>query len=139
MNQRELREHIRKIAKTDGRYRAEAFFFVSEAIGYTVTAVKAGRIAARAGENRGTGDEFHVSGRELLEGIRLAALEKWGRLAPAVFRHWGVFRTEDFGEIVFLMVEDEEMAWSKRDCDTRDDFRNGYDFAEAFKDGFREK
>ncbi|MBP5232236.1 MAG: hypothetical protein J6333_02395 [Planctomycetes bacterium] len=132
MNLKEQLEHMRKLAAADGRYRAEAFVFVSEAIAYTVEAIRHGKIPPAPGGSRGEGDMFHVSGRELLEGIRLLAKERWGELAPLVLRHWGVRRTEDFGEIVFCMVEDPDMAWSKRDCDTRDDFRDGFDFDTAF-------
>lgn len=128
----DIKGHIRTLAATDGRYNENAFFFVSEAINFTVSAIKQGKITISPNEFRGDGDEFHVSGKELLEGIRLLAQERWGILAPLVFHRWGVFRTEDFGEIVFLMVEDEKMAWSRRECDSREDFRNGYDFATAF-------
>ena len=75
---------------------------------------------------------FHISGHELLEAMRRLARERWGCLARQVLENWGVRRTEDVGEIVFLMVEDEKLEWKRRDSDTRADFENGYSFREEF-------
>ena len=73
-----------------------------------------------------------MTGRRLLDGIRELALERFGLLARAVFERWGVRSTEDFGNIVFLLVENEQM--SKTEEDSIDDFRDGYDFAQTFED-----
>ena len=133
MNPREHLQYIRDLARRDGRYSPEAFVFISEAIGATAKWLQDGTISPNdAGPNRGGEGEFHVSGKELLTGIRRLALEKWGPLAPTVFRHWGVRRTEDFGEIVFCMVEDATLQWKRRDCDTRADFADGFDFDSSF-------
>ena len=125
---------VTALARRDGRYSPEAFFFVSEALGHTVEWIREGKIAP---QDRGASREehenaFHVSGQELLVGFRRLARERWGRLARQVLRRWGMRRTEDVGAIVFLMVNDPAMRWKKRDCDTEDDFRGGFDFAEAF-------
>ena len=124
---------IQKIALDDGHYAPEAFLFVSEAIAHTVDWIRKGEIQPQdVGSNRGESDEFHVSGHELLKGLRRLAHERWGSMARTVLATWGVHRTEDFGRIVFLMVENEEMQWRKRDCDSEADFADGFDFAEAF-------
>jgi len=47
----------------------------------------------------------HVSGQQLLEGIRDLSLQQFGPLAKTVLEHWGVTRCEDFGDIVFNMVD----------------------------------
>ena len=44
--------------------------------------------------------------------------------------HWGIQRTDDFGRMVFTMIE--AGAMSKTQQDTPEDFRAVYDFAEAF-------
>jgi uncharacterized repeat protein (TIGR04138 family) len=75
--------------------------------------------------------EQHVSGQELLEGIRELALQTFGPMAITVFEEWGITRCEDFGELVFSMVENGLLR--KTEKDTREDFRNGYDFTEAFR------
>lgn len=131
-----MKDHIERIhylARSDKRYAPEAFFFVSEAIARTVEWVRKGELAPTDQEHeRGEGEEYHVSGQELLVGIRRLARERWGLMARYVFDVWGVRRTEDFGEIVFLMVEDPELQWRKRENDTREDFAAGYDFKDAF-------
>ncbi|HTQ50057.1 MAG TPA: Minf_1886 family protein, partial [Candidatus Acidoferrales bacterium] len=77
----------------------------------------------------------HVSGQELLNGIRQFALQQFGPMVMTVFEEWGVRHSRDFGEIVFNMVEIGLLA--KTDKDTRDDFQNGYDFTEIFRKPFQ--
>jgi uncharacterized repeat protein (TIGR04138 family) len=72
----------------------------------------------------------HVGGHELCWGLRDYALEKWGLMARAVLNHWGVRSTLDFGHIVFAMVESGFMQ--KQPGDSIDDFRDVFDFREAF-------
>ena len=102
---------IVKLAETDGRYQVEAFHFVQETVCLTSQWVRNGDIKAQNEGPRGGEGEFHVSGQELLCGVLRNAREKWGLLAPVVLHSWGVNHTEDIGEIVFLMVEDESMEW----------------------------
>ncbi len=135
MTAKEHLNHIHRLARHDGRYAPDAFLFVSEAIAHTVNWVRDGTIQVTEQEKeRGDKDEFHVSGQELLRGVRKLARERWGCMARTVLEQWGVRKTDDFGEIVFLMVEDEELRWKKRECDRREDFANGYDFETAFDD-----
>ena len=110
-----LPKTMEKIVKKDKRYNAEAYNFVMEALHYTVSKLDKHR---------------HVTGQELLEGIKEYALEQFGVMTGTVFEHWGVRRTEDFGEIVFNMVEAGLMG--STDTDSKDDFKSGYDFSEAF-------
>lgn len=132
---REHFDHIRELAKLDGRYAPEAFIFVSEAISHTANWLRQGVIPPQdSGESRGEHDEFHVSGQELLMGIHKLAKERWGAMTVSIFHSWGLHKTEDFGEIVFCMIRDEKMNWKKRECDTIEDFANGYDFETAFND-----
>ena len=82
------KDHIDRIfviAQRDGRYSPDAFFFVSEAISQTVQWIKDGSIKPNdAGPTRGSGEEFHVSGRELLTGFERLARERWGMMAMPV-------------------------------------------------------
>lgn len=135
MTPHEHLKYIKELAERDGRYAPEAFVFVSEAIGVTAAWLKDGTLTENdIGHTRGADGEFHVSGRELLAGIRKLAGERWGALAGQVLLRWGVRRTADFGEIVFCMVEDEKLQWRKRECDSRADFAGGFDLATAFRD-----
>jgi uncharacterized repeat protein (TIGR04138 family) len=78
--------------------------------------------------------EHHVSGRQLLEGIRELALHQFGFLARTVFRLWNIHKTADFGEIVFNLIEANHM--SRRPEDRREDFHDVFDLNEALAAGF---
>ena len=118
-------EAVEQILARDSRYTREAYLFVREALDYTQRLVgKETRGAIR-----------HVSGQELLDGIRQFALNQFGPMVVTVLEEWGVHHCRDFGEIVFNMVETSLLA--KTEKDTRDDFQNGYDFTDAFRKPFR--
>lgn len=107
---------VEEIVRRDERYKEEAYLFLMEALEFTREKLK------RQG---------HISGQELLRGIKDYAREKFGFLAPTVFEYWGVTNTEDFGEIVFNMVEAGLLR--RRPEDKREDFKNVYNLKEAFK------
>jgi uncharacterized repeat protein (TIGR04138 family) len=111
------------IAK-DPRYQRDAYLFVKDALDHTQKLV----LKENKGELR------HVSGQELLGGIREYALTQFGPMTQMVFEEWGIKRCEDFGEIVFNMVEIGLLG--KTEQDSREDFANGYDFHEAFRKPF---
>ncbi|HTX22120.1 MAG TPA: Minf_1886 family protein [Candidatus Aquilonibacter sp.] len=117
-------EALEIILANDWRFTREAYLFVREALDFTQ------KITVK--ESRGT--IRHVSGQELLDGIRQYALQQFGPMVVTVFEEWGVKSCRDFGEIVFNMVGANLLA--KTDKDTRDDFQNGYDFTEAFRKPF---
>jgi len=108
----------------DRRYSREVYLFLREALDFTQKIV---------GKEK-CGVVRHVSGQELLNGIREFALQQFGPMAVTVFEEWGVRNCSDFGEIVFNMVESGLLA--KTETDTRDDFKNGYDFTDAFRKPF---
>ena len=74
----------------------------------------------------------HVSGQDLLRGIRDLALREFGLMARPVFRMWRVNATDDFGEIVFNLVEANLM--SKTDRDERADFAGVFDLDDLARD-----
>ena len=74
----------------------------------------------------------HVTGQQLCLGLRDYAIRQYGMLARTVLTHWNVRRTEDFGRIVFAMVAAGELR--KSDDDSPTDFREVFDFDEAFAD-----
>jgi len=112
---------MREIAQRDGRYAPEAFRFLFESLGHAV------RLAGREGADPG---ERHVTGQELLAGMRQYASEIFGPLAAAVWRSWGIHSTLDWGRVVFLLVDAKRL--SRQESDTIEDFRDGFDFEEAF-------
>ncbi len=110
-----LLEKIEKVVEENKPYTLEAFKFVLDALHETVTVLDKPR---------------HVSGQELLEGIRLYALKEYGPLAKTVLNYWGIHETEDFGKIVFLLVDIGLLR--KQPEDKIEDFRNIYSFDQAF-------
>lgn len=121
-------EALELILQRDRRYHRDAYLFVREALEHTEKIV--GR-AVREGTRQAI---RHVTGQELLEGIRAYALEQFGPMTLTVFNEWGVRCGEDFGEIVFNLVESNVFAKTKQD--SREDFKNSYDFDQAFRQPF---
>jgi hypothetical protein len=90
----------RRLAAQTGLYPAEAFQFVRDGLNRTSELVHG---------PGGPGDaDRHVSGQQL----------------------WNVHRTDDFGRIVFAMID--AGLFSKSQRDSLDDFRCVFDFQEAF-------
>ena len=106
---------LEKIAEEDTRYNFEAYTFLMSALNYTVNKLDKPR---------------HVTGQELLEGIREYGLEQFGPMTRTVFEHWGIKATEDFGRIVFNLVDVGLLG--KTEQDSINDFKNIYDFKEVF-------
>jgi uncharacterized repeat protein (TIGR04138 family) len=106
---------------------------VREALDHTQKLInKATKSESRAAADEpAEGKVRHVTGQELLAGIRSYALDQYGPMTLTVLGEWGVRRCEDFGEIVFNMVENHLLAKTKKD--SREDFKGGYDFEEAFR------
>jgi len=113
-------ELLNGILARDPRYTIEAYVFVRNGLDFSVRRLEKPR---------------HISGRELLEGIRGFTIEEFGPMAKTVLKGWGIKRTEDIGEIVFNMVETGLLG--KTEKDSRADFANGYDFDEAFRKPFQ--
>ena len=117
---------IEDIFSEDNRYPFEAVQFVREGLNHSVA-----KFHADGGES---GTVRHVSGPQLCTGLRELALNRWGMMARSVLEKWNIKQTRDFGEIVFLLVDNGWMQ--KEPSDQIDDFDNVYDFKEAFRQGF---
>lgn len=135
-----VQDILERIVTKDSRYDRDAYIFVREALDHTLKMLNKPSRQKSFRDTRETGDASkrmlsHVSGQQLLEGIRSYALQEYGPLAKTVLEHWGVTRCEDFGEIVFNMVEAGLLG--KTEQDTKADFADGYDFEEAFAAPFR--
>ncbi|MGH7943067.1 MAG: Minf_1886 family protein [Limisphaerales bacterium] len=115
---------VDQILARDLRYRREAYVFIREALDFTQ------KLMSR--ENRQK--VRHVTGKELLDGIRQFALKEFGPMAATVLGEWGITSCPDFGELVFNMVDAGLLA--RTDQDRREDFQNGYDFTSAFRRPF---
>ena len=111
------------------RYHQNAYQFVFQALKFTQERLERSTKTADAEEQ-----ESHISGQELLEGIRDLALDQFGMMAKTVFNHWKVRGTDDFGRIVFELVERGEMR--KTDRDRLRDFYGVFDFDEVFDSNY---
>lgn len=127
MQEVSFEEALELIRAKDPRYQREAYLFLREALDYTQKTI--------GKDNKGR--IRHVSGQELLEGIRQYAINQFGPMAMLVLEEWGVRACSDFGELVFNMVEIGLLA--KTEKDSRADFRGGYDFYDAFRKPFLPK
>jgi len=113
-----LETALAEIRRRDGKYNERAYVFVLAALEFAQT-----RLPARR----------HLSGGELAWACRDFALEQFGMLASAVLTHWGLHPTEDFGQIVFMLIDVGLLA--RQPTDRLEDFERVYDFAEVFKAG----
>ncbi len=124
-------QRLAALAAQDRRYPLEAYHFVFEALDDVLEREERGLRAS--GES--APPDRHISVDRLLEGLREYALDQFGPLARLVLERWNIFRTEDFGEIVFSLVE--QRLLNKQDGDRKSDFRNGFNFREAFDRAWR--
>lgn len=121
----DFNKKINRIIERDPRYKADAYEFVMLALSRTQ------KDLSRKG---------HVSGQELLKGIRRFGMDQFGPMTKTVFNNWGVEKTADFGAIVFNMIDHGLM--SKNEQDSPDDFKDIYDFNKdlnVFDSNFRLK
>ncbi len=97
-----------RVLERDGRYAREAYFFVQAALDYF-----------QRTHRRGRGKE-HLTGPQLLKGVREMAIREYGPMARSVLNFWGLERGEDVGEVVYNLIEVGLMA--KTDEDRKEDF-----------------
>lgn len=120
MQAMQFEQSVQRILSRDRRFDPQVYFFVKDALDFTMQ-----RVAAAHG-----GAVRHVTGQELLEGFRDCALEQFGPMASTLMEEWGVRCSQDVGDIVFLLIE--EQVFGKRDSDSREDFSGYSDFFESF-------
>jgi len=116
MTAEDLLAALEKLVEEDSRYRLEAYVFIMNAL----------EVAISRKPVRG-----HVTGKELLDGVRDYGQHVFGPTARMVFEHWGVRQTEDFGNIVFKLVGAGILG--KTETDSLEDFASGFDFREVLE------
>ena len=128
MQNPDFSEIVTLICKEDSRFDRRAYDFVRLGLDHTVKELRK-KDTPRPERSR------HVSGPELLEGLRAYALDQFGPLAKTVLNTWGVRRCRDFGDIVFNLIEYN--VFSKTENDRPEDFSDIFDFDEAFVKPFQ--
>ncbi len=106
-------------ARADGRYEKYAWRFVLSGVESTM------EIFSASG---------HISGKQLLEGLRVIASRQFGPMAKEVLNHWGIYTTRDIGNIVFGLIEAELLEHSKED--SIEDFDDVFDFKKVFEEDY---
>jgi uncharacterized repeat protein (TIGR04138 family) len=113
-------EALDSIVAGDPRYHRDAYIFLRDALDFTTKQQKKIKGATVR----------HVTGPELLEGVRQYALKEFGPMVMTVFDNWGVHSCEDIGNMVFNLIG--AGIFGKTEEDSIEDFKNVYDFEEAF-------
>ena len=109
---------MEQVIAADGRYPMEAIMFLHEGLNRAV------KEATDKGHGR------HVTGQELCFGLRDEAIDRWGMMVSTVLKKWNVTETIDFGNMVYLLIENDYMH--KTETDSIEDFRDVYDFDKTF-------
>jgi uncharacterized repeat protein (TIGR04138 family) len=112
---------IRELVREKPQFGQSAYHFVFEALDFTML---------RLGKHRRRGEGRHLTVDELLEGVREFAISQYGPLARVVLESMAIYRTEDFGEVVFNLVD--KGLLNKQDSDSPEQFKHGFSFREAF-------
>ncbi len=113
-------EALDQIVAEDRRFDKEAYLFLRDALDFTIKSRK----KQKSDLSR------HVTGPELLEGVRQFAIQEFGPMVPTVFDTWGVKECTDVGHMVFNLIN--AGIFGKTETDSIEDFKNCYDFHEAF-------
>jgi uncharacterized repeat protein (TIGR04138 family) len=120
------------LARSDHRYAYEAYQFVCEAV--TFTQQRLGLLDEDDDLPEELAPEGHVSGEQLLRGGCALAVREFGLMASLVFQRWGIHNTDDFGEVVFRLIEARKLSRSDEDDPT--DYQDVFDLMAALKEGY---
>jgi uncharacterized repeat protein (TIGR04138 family) len=99
----------------DTRYRLGSYEFILNGMEFYLTSI---------------GEKRHVTGQELSKGLLLFAQKQFGPLAHTVLYFWGINTTEDFGNIVYNMIDIGIM--SKQPDDSIEHFHDVVDIQQFF-------
>jgi uncharacterized repeat protein (TIGR04138 family) len=113
-------EALDSIVVSDSRYQRDAYVFLRDSLDFTTKQQKKVKGATVR----------HVTGPELLGGVRQYALKEFGPLVMTVFDNWGIHSCEDVGNMVFNLIG--AGIFGKTEEDSIEDFKDVYDFEEAF-------
>ena len=113
-------EALESVVVSDPRYHRDGYIFLRDALDFTTKQQKKVKgVSVR-----------HVTGPELLDGARQYALKEFGPMVMTVFDSWGIHSSEDIGHMVFNLIG--AGIFGKTEQDSIEDFKDVYDFEEAF-------
>jgi uncharacterized repeat protein (TIGR04138 family) len=111
---------VSQIIQEDPRYHSDSYEFVMEALSFAQKKFKISK---------------HISGKQFLEGIKGLLLTKYGPMTLPILNHWGIKKTDDFGNIVFNLEQFKIIFRDEQD--QYETFKDVYDFQEVFEKGYR--
>ena len=117
----EFDQAVRAIRARDPRYAAPAYTLVRDGLSYT---------ARKLGKHHAEGHDRHMSGLQLSLGMRDFARERYGCCAAYLLTRWGIRKSDDFGTIVFQLID--AGIFGKSEDDSPEDFHNRFDFRAEF-------
>lgn len=123
MKNLEFYNTVRKILLNDSRYAPDAYEFINDAVIFTVKLFE-----QEKGKSR------HVTGVELLIGVKELAIKKFGPMSYEIFQEWGIRDGMAVGNIVFNMLDYGLL--SKTEKDSIEDFSVAFNFEEELKKPF---
>ncbi len=137
---------LHSLVEKDPRYRLSAYYYVLETLdfarsqlgmGCSVPRIPSPRRRPSAHEEENDEPESnlqHITGPELCEALQIRAKWMFGFMAKVVFNQWGIYTTDDFGEIVYNMVEAGKVRVATGD--RKEDFHQVFDFETTFCDKY---
>jgi len=118
---------INEITDQDGRYPVEAYEFVNDAVLYT---------AEKLSKKNSSGRN-HITGEELLNGVKELSIKLYGPMATQIFQEWGIKDGMSVGNIVYNMVNCQLLRTSE--SDSINDFNIPIDFQKILASPFMSK
>ena len=113
-------EALESLVANDPGYHRDGYIFLRDALDFaTKRQKKIKGVSVR-----------HVTGPELLDGVRQYALKEFGPMVMTVFDSWGIRSCEDIGHMVFNLIG--AGVFGKTEEDSIKDFKDVYNFEEAF-------
>lgn len=118
MNDQSFDEAIYRITKkgTNKHINPLAFYFLRDALDSATLKYK------KDSDNR------HFTGQELSDAIAEYAIDSYGHMAYHVLLRWGITKTDDFGIIVYALIN--EGVFGKSADDKQSDFEDVFDLKE---------
>lgn len=100
------------VTKKCSSYTIDAYYFVKDALDIATPV--------------GTANK-HVTGQKLCEVIKDHAIASYSIFAQRVLSSWGINKTDDIGEIVYLLIN--EGVFGKNKNDKKEDFNDVFDMS----------